>query len=736
MTVESSIAKAGPYAGAGLVGPFTVNFRFLDQTHLQVVQTSATGVETTLTLLTQYTVLGAGGSSGTVTLVTALPVGQFLTILRNVPITQLTDYVQSDSFPAQSHEDALDKGIMIAQQQAAALVGTLRVPETATTLPALPPASARASQLLGFDSSGNPVAVAAVSGSATQLALDLLTSTVPTKGPGQIGFSYATNYVVGTIGAVAKSWGIDMTQPPFSCDSAGAADCSAAANVALTTYPGIPLLFPKGTYRFDTTVSIKGAPTWSVFGIGALIRGAGVGSTFLDNRVPNAPLFDVDSDSHGGTFHANMGTTFEHFNLMTTTSPVASTGIRVLNGYQVTFNNLVIKGMTQDGIELRNGLYTDDGWNRVAIIQVWIEACARWGIKSDGSAGRNEGSYTYIRNLFLQSNGTASAATPPPSGGMIWKGQALVIEDSGAANGNQNVALFIKGDTGLGNTVDIRTFTSENTTKRGIYCTGVDLLKMRNVQIYNNDTFVATSGIEFDGATYTVRNVDIDGVVVRATAGNNAFTAFKISGANAALDSCRVRNVSWENFDFAGQTRFNGWQFDLVPQCCDVVALSTTSVVFRPNQTIPRGNRSPLRLRGGLGGTPSTSGEWVATAIGSAGIGISNAALAASTRYYCYLYDNVGSTMLELSTTAFAADTATGYAVKTGDATRLYLGSVVTDAGSLFVIAGAGWLNPMLIPGSQTGVYVFAWCDSTTRFRVKATAPTSDTDGTVVGTQV
>ena len=128
MTVESSIAKAGPYAGAATVGPFTVNFRFLDQTHLQVVQTSATGVETTLTLLTQYTVLGAGGAGGTVTLVTALPVGQFLTILRNVPITQLTDYVQSDSFPAQSHEDALDKVTMIAQQQAAAAVGTLRVP--------------------------------------------------------------------------------------------------------------------------------------------------------------------------------------------------------------------------------------------------------------------------------------------------------------------------------------------------------------------------------------------------------------------------------------------------------------------------------------------------------------------------------------------------------------------------------------------------------------------------------
>jgi hypothetical protein len=75
--------------------------------------------------------------------------------------------------------------------------------------------------------------------------------------------------------------------------------------------------------------------------------------------------------------------------------------------------------------------------------------------------------------------------------------------------------------------------------------------------------------------------------------------------------------------------------------------------------------------------------------------------------------------------------------VKSTDTSKLYVGSVITDGGTLFVIAGAGWLNPTLVPGSQTGVYTYLWTDSTTRLRVKyATAPTSDTDGTVVGTQV
>jgi hypothetical protein len=140
-------------------------------------------------------------------------------------------------------------------------------------------------------------------------------------------------------------------------------------------------------------------------------------------------------------------------------------------------------------------------------------------------------------------------------------------------------------------------------------------------------------------------------------------------------------------------------------------------------------------MRGGGGGVPSTTGEWVAYQVPGE-IGISNSGLAASTRYYMYLYDNSGIPALELSTTAFTYDTETVYPVKTGDATRTYCGSVITDASSLFVTSGAGWLNPSLVPGSQTGVYTFMWTDSSNRLRVRyATAPTSDTDGTIVGTQ-
>ena len=132
MTVPTSTAKSGPYAGSGTTGPFTVGFRFLENSHLQVIRTSSTGVDTTLTLTTDYTVAGAGGSSGSVTLVTALASGQQLTVIRNVPFTQDADYVQNDAFPAESHERSLDKLTMQTQQLLEAVDRAAKLPVTST----------------------------------------------------------------------------------------------------------------------------------------------------------------------------------------------------------------------------------------------------------------------------------------------------------------------------------------------------------------------------------------------------------------------------------------------------------------------------------------------------------------------------------------------------------------------------------------------------------------------------
>lgn len=155
MTVSSSVAKSGPYAGAGTTGPFTVGFRFLANSHLQVVKTATTGADSTLILDTDYTVAGAGGATGTVTLAVALAVGEKLTIVRSVPATQEADYVQNDAFPAESHETALDKLTMLAQQNGEAVGRAIKVRVSDAPLSELPSPSGRANTLIGFDATGN-----------------------------------------------------------------------------------------------------------------------------------------------------------------------------------------------------------------------------------------------------------------------------------------------------------------------------------------------------------------------------------------------------------------------------------------------------------------------------------------------------------------------------------------------------------------------------------------------------
>lgn len=116
MTVTSSTSSVS-YAGNGSTTAFAVPYYFLEETHLLVTLLSAAGVETTQVLTTNYTVIGAGVlSGGTVTMLVAPPSGSSLFIRRSVPATQLIDYVANDAFPAETHEQALDKLTMLAQE--------------------------------------------------------------------------------------------------------------------------------------------------------------------------------------------------------------------------------------------------------------------------------------------------------------------------------------------------------------------------------------------------------------------------------------------------------------------------------------------------------------------------------------------------------------------------------------------------------------------------------------------
>ncbi len=116
MTVSTTESRIG-YNGNGATTVFAFPYRFLTNTDLVVTLVQADTTQVVQTLNTDYTVTGAGDDAGgTVTMVVPPATGQQLIIVRAVPLTQETDYISGDPFPAESHERALDKLTMISQR--------------------------------------------------------------------------------------------------------------------------------------------------------------------------------------------------------------------------------------------------------------------------------------------------------------------------------------------------------------------------------------------------------------------------------------------------------------------------------------------------------------------------------------------------------------------------------------------------------------------------------------------
>lgn len=118
MTVSNLYADSSLYTGNGVTTAFSTRFAFSSNSDVEVyLVTIADGTETLQTLTTHYTVTGAGtGSAGTVTFVSAPSSSYYVKIRRNTPFTQTVDYVEATSFPAATHEEALDKLTRIAQE--------------------------------------------------------------------------------------------------------------------------------------------------------------------------------------------------------------------------------------------------------------------------------------------------------------------------------------------------------------------------------------------------------------------------------------------------------------------------------------------------------------------------------------------------------------------------------------------------------------------------------------------
>lgn len=173
MTVSSSTTKVSLSAN-GTQHSFAYTFKIFAAADLEVIVRTSAGTETVQTNNTNYIVTGAGNANGGNVLfkfntgdasnahhdasTDHRPAnGTTVIIRRNLTITQGTDYVENDPFPAASHEDALDRLTMVTQQIQEEVDRSIKASTGNTFSGATFTLSAtdRANKIFAFDSAGN-----------------------------------------------------------------------------------------------------------------------------------------------------------------------------------------------------------------------------------------------------------------------------------------------------------------------------------------------------------------------------------------------------------------------------------------------------------------------------------------------------------------------------------------------------------------------------------------------------
>jgi hypothetical protein len=278
MTISTESTRV-EYDGDGGTKPFAVPFKFLDKVDLVVLlRDKAAGTDVVQTLTTHYTATGAGAASGTVTFVTAPPTGQRVVIYNDPDLTQLVDYQSGDTFPAETHEEALDR-LTLQQKRTRELVE-------------------RAPRLLEgdlndgtgtFDANLNRIKNLGVpTANADAATKNYVDSTVTnTVGPIPSGGTYVTATGSTTARTIADRWGEVKNVKDYGAVGDGVTDDTAAIQAAIDSLgaDGGTVEIPVGIFGITNTLIVPDKATLAGVGAGSSEIKALGGFTFTGSNA-------------------------------------------------------------------------------------------------------------------------------------------------------------------------------------------------------------------------------------------------------------------------------------------------------------------------------------------------------------------------------------------------------------------------------------------------------------------
>lgn len=229
--------------GNGVATAFGFTFKVFGKADVQVVKTSTLGVESTLTLDSNYSLtLNANQETspgGTVTYPisgTPLATGEKLTILGNTATSQNLD-IHNLGFQPQTLEDAMDRLTILIQQVDEEIDRAVKWPTSdENTAVELPSAENRASKFLAFDAAGGPVATSGTPGTVPVSAFmqTVLDDTTQSAAQDTLGASAIGKSLFGAASAAAA-------RSAINAEVVGAVNVGYPALGRLTLTSGVPV---------------------------------------------------------------------------------------------------------------------------------------------------------------------------------------------------------------------------------------------------------------------------------------------------------------------------------------------------------------------------------------------------------------------------------------------------------------------------------------------------------------